>query len=60
VLLHYLVVPGLGDSIDPRSQAPAVRAAEVAPADCGDAATATVAAALASATPPTAEAPCAA
>jgi hypothetical protein len=36
VLLHYHVVPGLGDDISPRPEATAVRADQVAPADCDD------------------------
>lgn len=36
VLLHYHVVPGLGDDIIPRPEATAVRSDQVAPADDDD------------------------
>ncbi len=36
VLLHYHVVPGLGDDTRPRPEATAVRGDQVAPADCDD------------------------
>ena len=36
VLLHYLVVPGLGDGIVPRPEATAARADEASSADRGD------------------------
>ena len=36
VLLHYHVVPGLGDDICPRPEATAVRDDQVALADCDD------------------------
>ena len=35
VLLHYLVVPGIGDDSVPRSTATAVHADEASPADPG-------------------------
>ena len=60
VLLHYLVVPGLGDGngTGSRSQATAVHADEAAPSDRGD--TAAAAAVPPSAASPVTEAPCAA
>ena len=36
VLLHYHVVPGLGDDNRPRPEATAIRREQVAPADCDD------------------------
>jgi hypothetical protein len=41
VLLHYLVVPGLGDGIVPRPEATADRAGEAFPPDRGDVTTLT-------------------
>lgn len=38
MLLHYHVVPGLGDGIGSRPEATAVRGDEVALTDCGEAA----------------------
>jgi hypothetical protein len=44
VLLHYLVVPGIGDTVNSRSRATAVRKAdEATEADGGDRATTAVA-----------------
>ncbi len=62
VLLHYLVVPGLGDGngTGSRSQATAVHADEAAPADRGDTAAAAAAAVPPSGASPVTEAPCAA
>ena len=45
VLLHYLVVPGIGDNDIPRSQATAVRAGEANPPDRDDVVTAPAASA---------------
>jgi len=36
VLLHYLVVPGLGDGTRSRPEAAGAGAGRVAPFDCGD------------------------
>lgn len=50
VLLHYHVVPGIGDDNRPRPETAAVSGDQVAPADCDDAAIA-VASGAAIATP---------
>jgi hypothetical protein len=36
VLLHYHVVPGLGDDTRPRPEATAIRRDQVVPADCDE------------------------
>lgn len=36
VLLHYHVVPGVGEDLRPRPEATAARGDQMAPADCDD------------------------
>ena len=55
VLLHYLVVPGLGDGIAPRPEATADRAGEAFPPDRGDVATLTAPTAPTDTEPPVAD-----
>ncbi len=60
MLLHYLVVPELGDAVGSRSQATAVHADEAAPADGDNVTVAAVPTDSADSVPPAAATPFAA